>query len=362
MATSNAPAPDMSGQISQLYQSLLGRQPDQPGFDFWNTQAGLGNTLGQIQQGMMGTPEFATKNLGGVPFYDIPGAMPGAPQSRFDPFQAVASMYRPPAAQDFTYQPVNNPFFGGAIPLDFGLPQENRIPEGYVIPRYPARAGASGTTGGAAGGTGAIGGGSVGGGGVGGGVPTGTNVGGSQGYGSVGLGGGTVGGTLGGGGNVVVQPGTPVSTPQGDYTIGDVDLRSSYHGNSGVLVPVDNTFVDSRTGVDYTPFVAPFEQEYVAAIQSGDQQRAGMLDLVRGSIFEQLINEQSGYSAPPVNLYPQDVYVPAQATPTGQVEAPYVLKAVQNPGDSGTFFQIAVPIDEYQEQPFDWLAYAGSQN
>lgn len=49
-----------------------------------------------------------------------------AVQPQFNPMQAIQQMQRP-AVQ----MPVQNPFFGGPIPMQFGLPQVNQIPAGY---------------------------------------------------------------------------------------------------------------------------------------------------------------------------------------------------------------------------------------
>jgi hypothetical protein len=276
------------------------------------------NTFGQVPQ----APAFA----GAVAPYDLPGTLPGAPQSMYNPFAALESMQRQPI------QSVQNPVFGGAIPIDFSLATVNQIPQGFeqtAVKEYMENIGQAGkapTAGPQP-------------------TPTGAQPGTAPGSGTIVR-------------PVVVQPGQPI----GGVMIGDTGFRSDYHGNSGALIPYDGRYIDSRTGQDYTDFVSPLDQEYANAVAAGDTQRTGMLDLIRGSVFETLINQDSGYVAPVVNLAPQDVFVPAQATPTGQVEAPYVLKAVQNPGDSGTFFQVAVPLDEYVEPAFDWLAMAGSQN
>ena len=56
----------------------------------------------------------------------MPQGFPGMQQGMgYNPMMAIASMYRPPVQ-------VQNPIFGGAIPMDFGLPQASRIPEGYT--------------------------------------------------------------------------------------------------------------------------------------------------------------------------------------------------------------------------------------
>lgn len=55
-----------------------------------------------------------------------------AVQPQFDPMQAIQQMQRP-AVQ----MPVQNPVFGGTIPMNFGLPQASQMPAGYV-PRLAA--------------------------------------------------------------------------------------------------------------------------------------------------------------------------------------------------------------------------------
>jgi hypothetical protein len=257
--------------------------------------------------------------------YDLPGSLPGAPQSRYDPFAALQSMQRQPMEQQFSQPSVQNPIFGGNIPMDFGpgpgnaaLDTSAQSQAAKDVMDNRGNAGNAAQTG-----------------------PTGT---------------GTISRP------VAVQPGQTVTRADGStITIGDTSIRSGYGGNSGVLVPVDGKFVDSRTGQDYSDFVSPLDREYLEALQSGNPQRAQELDLIRGSVFETLINQDSGYSTPPVNLRPMDVFVPAYATPNGEVEAPYVIMAVPRSDDSGTFMEVIVPLDEYQEQPFDWLAQAGNQ-
>jgi hypothetical protein len=286
---------------------------------------GLGLNAQQNQQmqprGQMDIP-------GMVAPYDLPGSLAGAPQSRYDPFAALQSMQRQPMDQQFSQPSVQNPIFGGNIPMDFGPGEGNAAldtsAQSQAARDYSAQLGSAGSapTPGESG-------------------PTGT---------------GTISRP------VAVQPGQTVTRADGStITIGDTSIRSGYGGNSGVLVPVEGKFVDSRTGQDYSDFVSPLDREYLDAIQSGNTQRAQELDLIRGSVFETLINQDSGYSTPPVNLRPMDVFVPAYATPNGEVEAPYVIMAVPRSDDSGTFMEVIVPLDEYQEQPFDWLAQAGNQ-
>ena len=52
-----------------------------------------------------------------------------AVQPQFNPMQAIQQMQRP-AVQ----MPVQNPIFGGTIPMDFGIPQAAQIPAGYSNP------------------------------------------------------------------------------------------------------------------------------------------------------------------------------------------------------------------------------------
>jgi hypothetical protein len=51
-----------------------------------------------------------------------------AVQPQFNPMQAIQQMQRQPVQM----QPVQNPVFGGSIPMNFGLPQAAQIPTGYV--------------------------------------------------------------------------------------------------------------------------------------------------------------------------------------------------------------------------------------
>lgn len=61
-----------------------------------------------------------------------------AVQPRFNPMQAINQMQRPPVQmQPMQPMPVENPVFGGAIPMNFGLPMASQIPVGYT-PRLAA--------------------------------------------------------------------------------------------------------------------------------------------------------------------------------------------------------------------------------
>lgn len=51
-----------------------------------------------------------------------------AVQPQFNPMAAIQQMQRP------AIQPVQNPIFGGAIPMDFGLPQAAQMPVAYQNP------------------------------------------------------------------------------------------------------------------------------------------------------------------------------------------------------------------------------------
>lgn len=51
-------------------------------------------------------------------------------QPQFDLSQAIMAMQRQPM------QSVQNPFFGGAIPMNFGLPQASQIPADFVIRQF----------------------------------------------------------------------------------------------------------------------------------------------------------------------------------------------------------------------------------
>lgn len=48
-------------------------------------------------------------------------------QGGYNPFAAIAQMQRQPMQQ-----PVINPIFGGAIPMNFGLPQASQIPSDFT--------------------------------------------------------------------------------------------------------------------------------------------------------------------------------------------------------------------------------------
>jgi len=52
----------------------------------------------------------------------------------YNPFMAIQQMQRQPVQ-------AQNPFFGGAIPFDFGLPQVNQLPMNYVSPLAAFRPG-----------------------------------------------------------------------------------------------------------------------------------------------------------------------------------------------------------------------------
>lgn len=54
-----------------------------------------------------------------------------AVQPQFNPMQAIQQMQRP------MVQPVQNPVFGGSIPMNFGLPESSQVPAGYT-PRLSA--------------------------------------------------------------------------------------------------------------------------------------------------------------------------------------------------------------------------------
>ena len=47
---------------------------------------------------------------------------------RYNPMQAIQQMQRQPVQQ------VQNPVFGGAIPMNFGLPQASQLPAQYQSP------------------------------------------------------------------------------------------------------------------------------------------------------------------------------------------------------------------------------------
>lgn len=87
----------------------------------------------QLTQGMQQMPQ----PMGQMPQMPQPmpqmpqmGQQPQMPQMQqpmqqgYDPMAAIAQMQRPPAQ-------VQNPIFGGAIPMNFALPEASRIPAGY---------------------------------------------------------------------------------------------------------------------------------------------------------------------------------------------------------------------------------------
>ena len=51
-------------------------------------------------------------------------------QPQFDLSQAIMAMQRQPVQQ------VQNPIFGGAIPMNFGLPQASQIPADFVVRQF----------------------------------------------------------------------------------------------------------------------------------------------------------------------------------------------------------------------------------
>ena len=93
----------MSGQIAQELQN--------------NPQAMqriaplIQSALSQVQQQPMQQPMQAM----------------GMSNMGYNPFMAIQQMQRQPAQ-------AQNPFFGGSIPMQFGLPQINQVPAGYVSP------------------------------------------------------------------------------------------------------------------------------------------------------------------------------------------------------------------------------------
>lgn len=49
---------------------------------------------------------------------------------QYNPMQAIQQMQRQPVQ----IQPIQNPIFGGSIPMNFGLPQQAQMPVGYQSP------------------------------------------------------------------------------------------------------------------------------------------------------------------------------------------------------------------------------------
>lgn len=56
------PTAATGNQINDLYQNILGRQPDQAGADFWNQQLQAGTPIGDIRNAMMAAPEAQNRS------------------------------------------------------------------------------------------------------------------------------------------------------------------------------------------------------------------------------------------------------------------------------------------------------------
>ena len=66
--------------------------------------------------------------------FQMPPMQPMQPmqqaQPQYDLMQAIASLQRQPA------QAVQNPIFGGAIPINFNLPQVNQVPADFQVRQF----------------------------------------------------------------------------------------------------------------------------------------------------------------------------------------------------------------------------------
>lgn len=56
------PSAATGNQINDMYQNILGRQPDQAGADFWNQQLQAGTSIDAIRNAMMASPEAQNRN------------------------------------------------------------------------------------------------------------------------------------------------------------------------------------------------------------------------------------------------------------------------------------------------------------
>lgn len=80
---------DLTNQISQKYQDILGRAPDQPGLDYWLKQAQGGTKLSDIQNAFLGSQEYLSANPGAV----APQPVVAAPLPTTGPAQADIDAY-----------------------------------------------------------------------------------------------------------------------------------------------------------------------------------------------------------------------------------------------------------------------------
>ena len=99
----------MSGQIAQELQ----RNPQ----SMQRIAPLVQSALSQVQQQPMRQPMPQQMQQ--------PMQAMGMTNMGYNPFMAIQQMQRQPVQ-------AQNPFFGGAIPFDFGLPQVNQLPMGYV--------------------------------------------------------------------------------------------------------------------------------------------------------------------------------------------------------------------------------------
>jgi hypothetical protein len=102
----------MSGQIAQELQN--------------NPQA-MQRIAPLVQQAMQGMQQPMQQRQPMPQQMQQPMQAMGMSNMGYNPFMAIQQMQRQPAQ-------AQNPFFGGSIPMQFGLPQINQVPMGYVSP------------------------------------------------------------------------------------------------------------------------------------------------------------------------------------------------------------------------------------
>ena len=85
--------------------------------------------LAQQSQGMQPNMGMMRQQLPQVQQMQPMQQMPQM-QPQFDLSQAIMAMQRQPVQQ------VQNPIFGGAIPMNFGLPQASQIPADFVVRQF----------------------------------------------------------------------------------------------------------------------------------------------------------------------------------------------------------------------------------
>ena len=84
------PADITAAELTGLYQNLLGRAPDQAGFDWWMKSGDGGvNTLESVKQGFLSSDEYKNRNLPQTGLQGTESALTAAQQqanTRLDPF------------------------------------------------------------------------------------------------------------------------------------------------------------------------------------------------------------------------------------------------------------------------------------